>query len=107
MHIGAETVRVSAATSTTLSISDRGVSRTPIQTHRSLLGDTFIPEVFTEIINFRGRKASLWMGQKRPDGSISDFTEIINGFIESSPSIEDGDSVSISLVPLTALVDNV
>jgi hypothetical protein len=107
MHIGAETVRVSAATSTTLSISDRGVSRTPIQTHRSLLGNTFIPEIFTEIINFRGRKASLWMGQKRPDGSISDFTEIINGFIESSPSIEDGDSVSISLVPLTALVDNV
>ncbi len=107
MHIGAETVRVSSATSTTLSITDRGVGRTPIQTHRSLLGNTFVPEVFTEIINFRGRKASLWMGQKRPDGSISNFTEIINGFIESSPSIEEGDSISISLVPLTALVDNV
>lgn len=106
MHIGAETVRVSSATSTTLTISDRGVGRTPIQTHRTAVGGTFVPEVFSEIVNFRGRKASLWMAQKRPDGSVSDFTEIINGFIESSPSIEQGDSVSLSLVPLTALVDN-
>lgn len=107
MHIGAETVRVSAATSTTLTITNRGVGRTPIQNHLSSVGGTFVPEVFTEIINFRGRKASLWIAQQRPDGSISDFTEVINGFIESSPTVEEGDSVSISIVPLTALVDNI
>jgi hypothetical protein len=106
MHIGAETVRVSAATSNTITITDRGVGRTPIQNHISSLGGTNVPEVFTEIVNFRGRKASLWMCQKRPDGSLSNFTEIINGFIEESPNLQDGSEVSLSLVPLTALVDN-
>ena len=106
MHIGAETVRVSGATSTTLSISNRGVGRTPIQNHVSSLGGTNVPEVFTEIVNFRGRKASLFMGQKRPDGSINAMTEIINGFIEQSPNVESIDSIELSLVPLTALIDN-
>jgi len=106
MHIGAETVRVLSATSSTLTIDTRGVGRTPIQNHVSTLGGTNVPEIFTEIISFRGRKASLYMAQRRPDGSISDFTEIINGFIESSPSIEDN-TVNLSLVPLTALIDNI
>ena len=97
---------MSSATSTTLTITNRGVGRTPIQSHLSSLGGTNVPEVFTEIVNFRGRKASLWMAQRRPDGSISDFTEIVNGFIETSPTIEEGDSISVSLVPLTALIDN-
>ena len=105
-HIGAETVRVSGATSTTLTITNRGVGRTPIQSHLSSLGGVNVPEVFTEIVNFRGRKASLYMAQRRPDGSISNFTEIVNGFIESSPSIEEGDAISLSLVSLTALIDN-
>ena len=106
MHIGAESVRVSAATSTTLTISNRGIGRTPVQTHVSSLGGTNVPEVFTEIVNFRGRKASLYMGQKRPDGSIATMTEIVNGFIEESPNVETLDAVSLSLVPLTALIDN-
>ena len=106
MHIGAETVRVSSATSTTLTISNRGVGRTPIQTHASSLGGTNVPEIFTDIVNFRGRKASLFMGQKRPDGSINAMTEIVNGFIESSPIVDTLDSIQLSLVPLTALIDN-
>lgn len=105
MHIGAETVRVSGATSTTLTISNRGVGRTPIQNHTTTVGGTNVPEVFTEIITFRGRKASLYMGQMNPDGYVESFTEIINGFIESSPNIDE-DAISLSLVPLTALIDN-
>ena len=105
MHIGAETVRVSAATSTTLTISNRGVGRTPIQNHTTTIGGTNVPEVFTEIVTFRGRKVSLYMGQMNPDGYVESFTEIINGFIESTPNISE-DSVSLSLVPLTALIDN-
>ena len=104
-HIGAETVRVSSATTTKLNISDRGVGRTPIQNHVTTIGGTNVPEVYTEIITFRGRKASLYMGQMNPDGYVESFTEIINGFIESSPSIDE-DVVSLSLVPLTALIDN-
>tara|TARA_R100001463_G_scaffold26959_2_gene62748 strand:- start:1845 stop:4919 length:3075 start_codon:yes stop_codon:yes gene_type:complete len=106
MHIGAETVRVSSATSTTLTISNRGVGRTPIQTHVSSLGGTNVPEIFTEIVNFRGRKASLFMGQKRPDGSINAMTEIINGFIEESPDVETINAINLSIIPLTALIDN-
>lgn len=105
MHIGAETVRVSGATSTTLTISNRGVGRTPIQTHTTTIGGTNVPEVFTEIVTFRGRKASLYMGQMNPDGYIESFTEIINGIIESSPTIDES-TVSLSLVPLTSLIDN-
>ena len=105
MHIGAESVRVSSATSTTLTISNRGVGRTPIQNHVTTVGGTNVPEVFTEIVTFRGRKASLFMGQMNPDGYIESFTEIVNGFIESSPNVEE-DVVSLSLVPLTALIDN-
>jgi len=105
MHIGAETVRVSGATSSTLTISNRGVGRTPIQNHTTTVGGTNVPEVFTEIITFRGRKASLYMGQMNPDGYVESFTEIINGFIESSPNIDE-DAISLSLVPLTALIDN-
>tara|TARA_R100000742_G_C4277218_1_gene98911 strand:+ start:205 stop:2703 length:2499 start_codon:yes stop_codon:yes gene_type:complete len=45
------------------------------------------------------------MGQMNPDGYVESFTEIINGFIESSPNIDE-DAISLSLVPLTALIDN-
>ena len=105
MHIGAESVRVSSATSTSLTISDRGVGRTPIQNHVTTVGGTNVPEVFTEIVTFRGRKASLYMGQRNPDGYVESFTEIVNGFIESSPNVEE-DIVTLSIVPLTALLDN-
>ena len=106
MHIGAETVLVSSATASNISVTGRGVGRTPKQNHIIDQGGTNVPEVYSDIVSFRGRKASLWMAQKRPDGSISDFTEIINGFIESSPTIENGDSITLSLIPLTALIDN-
>ena len=105
MHIGGETVRASAALSTRLIVSDRGIGNTPVQNHSIDLEGSLVPEVTTEITTFRGRRAKLYGAHQYPDGSTSDYIEIINGIIEASPSVEDGQTISLSLVPLTALID--
>ena len=103
LHLGAETLAATSATSTTLTAT-RGV-RTPAQVHTIDLEGSSLPEVTTEITTFRGRRARLHMAHQYPDGGLSDWSEIINGFIESSPVIEEGDAISLSIAPLTALID--
>jgi hypothetical protein len=105
-HIGAETVRASSATSTTVTVSNRGAGGTPIQIHSTTNNGTNVPEITTDIITFRGRRASIWIAQQSPDGTVSDYSEIVNGFIEATPTIEDGNTINLSIVPLTALFDN-
>ena len=106
MHIGAETVRVNSATASVLTVtSGRGVGNTPIQSHSISLEGSSVPEVTTEITTFRGRRAKLYGAHRYADGSTSDYVEIINGIIESSPSIENGETIELSIVPLTALID--
>ena len=105
-HIGAETVKASSALSTRLlTPSGRGVGGTTPQNHSIDLEGSLVPEVTTEITTFRGRRAKLFCAHQYPDGSTSDYVEIINGFIEQSPTIEQGDAISLSIVPLTALID--
>ena len=105
-HIGAETVRASAATPTAITISNRGVGGSPIQFHSQTLGGSNVPDIYTEISTFRGRRASLYVANQSVDGTVSDYTELINGFIETTPTIEEGRAVSVSIVPLTALLDS-
>jgi len=105
LHVGSETIRASSATSTTV-VSSRGQGNTTPQNHSIGLEGSFVPEITTEITTFRGRKAKLYAAHKYPDGSTSDYVEVINGFIEQSPNIEEGDTVSLSIVPLTALIDS-
>lgn len=108
MHIGAETVRVNqASASILLTPSGRGAANTAIQGHTIDLEGVSVPEITTEITTFRGRRAKLYMAHKYSDGSTSAWTTIVNGFIESTPAIEEGDSISLSLVPLVALIDQV
>jgi len=106
MHIGAESIYILNATATTLNVWSRAVGNTPNQAHIRTLGGTNVPEVSSEIMTFRGRRAILYGARQRPDGSVSDYVQILNGIIEASPKIESGESISISLVPLTALIDN-
>ena len=103
-HIGSETVRASSATSSTITVT-RAQGNTRPQFHRVDLEGSFVPEITTEITTFRGRRAKLFMAHQYPDGTVSDYVEVINGFIEQSPIIEAGDSISLSIVPLTALLD--
>ena len=106
MHIGAETVRVNSASSSFLTIpSGRGVGNTPIQNHSIALEGSIVPEVTEHITTFRGRRAKLFGANQYQDGSVSDYVEIINGFIENSPTIEDGQTISLSIVPLSAMID--
>jgi len=108
MHIGAETVKVSQASSSILLMpGGRQAGNTPLQSHSIDLEGTSAPQVTTEITTFRGRRAKLYMSHKFPDGSLSTWAVVCNGFIESTPSIEQGDTVSLSLVPLVALIDSV
>jgi hypothetical protein len=104
MHIGAETVRANTANSVTVFVT-RGQGGTSPQNHEVGLEGSFVPELTTEITTFRGRRAKLYGAQLFPDGSVSDYVEIMNGFIEASPTVEEGDTISLSIVPLTALID--
>jgi len=104
LHVGAETVRAASATVSSLVVT-RGAGNTPTQIHTIGLEGSFVPEVTTEITTFRGRRAKLYMAHRYPSGETSDYIEVINGFIETSPVIEEGDEISLSIVPLTALID--
>ena len=103
-HIGSETVRASSATSSTITVTRSQGNTTP-QFHEVDVEGSFVPEVTTEITTFRGRRAKLFMAHQYSDKTVSDYVEVINGFIEQSPIIETGDSISLSIVPLTALLD--
>lgn len=108
MHIGAESVRVSAATASVLACgAGRGAGNTPLQNHSIDLEGVSVPEISTEITIFRGRRAKLYMAHKYADGSLSSWAVVCNGFIESTPVIEAGDTVSLSLVPMVALIDQI
>ena len=106
LHIGAETVKALSATSTSVNVlAGRAVGNTPRQNHSITLEGSSVPELTTEITTFRGRRAKLYAAHQYPDGSLSSWVEVVNGFIESSPVIEEQDLISLSLVPLTALID--
>lgn len=108
LHIGGETVLANNATIAFIILASsigRGVGNTPIQQHSIALEGSIVPEVTEHITTFRGRRAKLYGAHMYADGSTSDYVEIINGFIESSPSIENGDTISLSIVPLSALID--
>lgn len=106
IHLGAESLRISAATSTTLTFDARAVGGSQRQTHAITQEGTVVPEVSTGITTFRGRRARLWVADQYPGGTLSPFTEIVNGFIETSPIVEEGGTVSLAIMPLTALLDS-
>ena len=103
VHIGAETFRVSSVTDDTLISGARAVGGSQRQAHTLSLGGTSTPEVTLEITTFRGRRSTLYMAHQFPDGSLSDFVEVVNGFIDNTPQVEEAGEVSFSLLPLAAL----
>tara|TARA_Y100001973_G_scaffold106741_1_gene187027 strand:- start:1739 stop:4816 length:3078 start_codon:yes stop_codon:yes gene_type:complete len=103
LHVGAETIRASSANATSVTCT-RGAGNTPIQVHSIDLEGSIVPEITTEITTFRGRRARLYAAHRYATGETSNYIEIVNGFIESSPTVED-EEITISLLPLTALID--
>ena len=107
-HINAETFRVSGAAgggSPTLTFDQRGVGETPIQDHQLGLGGTNKPELTDQVVYWRGRRASIWVSSGRSDGSWGDWVELMRGFLDQTPKVEDGLLISLEVVPLTAMVD--
>lgn len=105
VHVGAETFKISAFTSSSMTISARAVGNTQYQSHEISLQGSSVPIVSSEITIFRGRRAKIYIAHQDQSGNIGDFTEIINGFIESSPYVENGTSINLSILPLVSLID--
>ena len=105
VHIGSETFRASAFTSSTVTVDQRAVGDSEYQYHAISLQGSSVPILSTEITIFRGRRCKLFIAYQDASGNVSDYECIINGFIESSPSIEDGDAVALSILPLVSLID--
>ena len=104
MHIGAETFRASAFTATSMTISNRGVGNSQFQSHRIDAQTSSIPFVEDEITIFRGRRCRLYVATQDSTGAVGNYTCVINGFIESSPYVENGSTINLSIIPLTALL---
>jgi len=105
VHIGSETFRASAFTSSTVTLNERAVGGSEYQYHAISLQGSSVPILSTEITIFRGRRCKLFIAYQDSAGNVSDYECIINGFIESSPSVEDGDAVALSILPLVSLID--
>ena len=106
VHIGAESFRCYGVTSTTLLLGARAVGGSQRQAHAITLGGTNSPEVTTEITTFRGRRCSLFAAHQYPDGGLSDFVQVVNGFIDNTPQVEEASEVSFSILPLVALASS-
>lgn len=107
-YIGGETFTVTTITavgdgSWSLVTSARAGLR---QLHQIRLGGTDTPIISSEIVNFRGRLCKIYGGAVDVHGRVQDKLLIYTGFIESSPNFSDSTSVSISIVPLVAMLDN-
>lgn len=105
IHVGSETFRASAFGSSSITLSNRAVGGSVYQSHEISLQGTSVPIASTEITIFRGRRVKLFIAHQDMNGNVSDYTEVINGFIESSPYFESSDSVSLSILPLVSLID--
>jgi hypothetical protein len=105
IHVGGETFRASAIGTSTITLSDRAVGGSPFQSHEISLQGSSIPLATTEITIFRGRRAKLYIASLDKSGNVSDYTEIINGFIESSPYYESSSTVSLNILPLVSMID--
>jgi hypothetical protein len=105
MHVGAETFRCNIINTTSLTFDQRAVGGSQYQSHQIGLQGSSVPTVSTAITTFRGRRCKLYVASQDSSGQVSDYVEIINGFIESSPYVENGEVVSLSILPLVCLMD--
>lgn len=105
MQLGGETLWVTAAASVAPwdIIATRGVAGTVPQIHEVNAAAGDLPELLPEVAAWQTRRAVLYACRIRPDGSASDYIEIMRGFLDDTPT-PDGDLVRVSLVPLPGLL---
>jgi len=76
------------------------------QMHDIRLDGTDTPMATSEIVSWRGRQASIYCASIDENGIITDNQIVFHGMIERSPDISDLTAISISIVPISAIVDN-
>ena len=76
------------------------------QEHTILLDGVDTPLVSSEIIGWRGRQADIWAGFLNDKGVVTDQRIIFRGIIEQTPDFGDSSSVTLSIVPIIAMLDN-
>lgn len=106
MQLGGETLWATAAAAVApydITVV-RGVAGTVPQIHDLNEAAADIPELLPEVAAWRSRRAVLYACRIRPDGSASDYIELMRGFIDQTPN-PDGDLVRLNLVPLPGLLD--
>ena len=113
IHIDGESIWVTGASVVTpgsvwrFTGAVRGAARSPQQPHT--VDETFqdFPEVTTEVVHWRTRWATVYAAPIRDDGTVGDWVELIHGFIDTTPRVDvGGNTVTIQLAPMTALLDN-
>jgi len=109
VHIGAETFTktssVSHGTWEEVRIIERGVGGSTKQNH--VINEVgLIPEATNHVTNWRSRRATLYAATLRDDGTTTPYTEIMRGFIDTSPRADSDTSIALDLVPITAMLDN-
>jgi len=106
-HIGAESFVITSQTQVgdlfELACSQRIGFR---QSHAIRLDGTDTPLVTSEIVSWRGRQASIYSASVDQAGIVSDNQVVFQGMIERSPEINDLTAISLSIVPICAMVDN-
>ena len=107
IHIGAESFMITQQTQVgsnyELTCSQRFGFR---QSHDIRLDGTDTPTVTSEIVNWRGRQASIYCASVDQNGVITNNSVLFHGMIERSPEINDLTAVSISIIPISAIIDN-
>jgi len=76
------------------------------QQHQIYLGGTDTPIVSSELVSWRGRQAKVYACTIDQNGQTWDNQIIFQGIIESSPTIEGLNSITISILPIISMLDN-
>lgn len=76
------------------------------QQHQIYLGGTDTPIVSSELVSWRGRQAKIYACTIDQNGQTWDNQIIFQGIIESSPTIEGLNSITISILPIISMLDN-
>lgn len=104
-HLGGESLWVTNIHDATHIDVTRGAGRTVPQVHTSNTDTGDVPVLYDRIVHWRTRRARLLCcGLDERGQRVTDFVEVMRGFIDETPRIS-GNAVSVVLAPLTALLD--
>lgn len=83
----------------------RGVLNSPIQAHPASYSNGDVSVVQPHKTTWDGAPVSLQCANRRTgDGTLSDFVEVVAGYLDGDPEIDDGQEVRLSIQPLPNLL---